>query len=191
MITLAQAIAAFDPRKADEKTIQDQFWTIAEVALYGGYFLVNEETHIYPVEIEFYLYVEDAPKGSWQQDANMYHKDKGVPYFPKEGSLYPHRSGVDFTFENEEQKYRASFLIRSYRFEANGEIIKNPTYLWEDLFGYNSISGNGLTISWVDAPEGAKPIRRQDKRINLKDGKGKADEKPWRFIKAEKEDSHV
>ena len=146
MKTLSEVIAAFDPRRADENTIQDQFWSIAEVALYGGYFLVNEETRIYPVEIEFYLYVENDPKGKWQQDANMYHKGKGVPYFPKEGSLYPHRSGVDYTFENENQKYRASFLIRSYQYETGGEIIKNPTYLWEDLFGYNSIAGNGLTI---------------------------------------------
>jgi hypothetical protein len=183
MITLAQAIAAFNPKNADENTIQDQFWSIAEVALYGGYFLVNKEVHIYPVEIEFYLYVEDAPKGSWQQDANMYHKGKDVPYFPKEGSLYPHRSGVDYTFENEKQKYRASFLIRSYRYEAHSEVVENPTYLWEDLFGYNSIDGKGLTISWVDAPEDVKPVRKQGTRINLKDGNGNVDEKPWRFIK--------
>ena len=186
MKTLSQVIAAFDPRRADENTIQDQFWSIAEVALYGGYFLVNGGTRIYPVEIEFYLYVENDPKGKWQQDANMYHKGKDVPYFPKEGSLYPHRSGVDYTFENEEQKYRASFLIRSYRYAADGEVIKYPTYLWEDLFGYNSISGKGLTIRWVDDPEGVIPTRKQGTRINLNDGKGKADEKPWRFIKNDK-----
>ena len=146
--------------------------------------MVNEETRIYPVEIEFYLYVENDPKGKWQQDANMYHKGKGVPYFPKEGSLYPHRSGVDYTFENEEQKYRASFLIRCYQYEVGGEIIRKPTYLWEDLFGYNSIAGNGLTIRWVDDPEEVTPIKKQEKRLNLNDGKGKADEKPWRFIKS-------
>ena len=184
MKTLSEVIAAFDPRRADENTIQDQFWSIAEVALYGGYFLVNEETRIYPVEIEFYLFVEEDSKGNWQRDANMYHKGKGVPYFPKEGSLYPHRSGVDYTFENEEQKYRASFLIRCYQYEVGGEIIRKPTYLWEDLFGYNSIAGNGLTMRWVDEPESVIPIRKQDKRINLNDGKGKADEKPWRFIKS-------
>ena len=83
MKTLSEVIAAFDPRRADENTIQDQFWSIAEVALYGGYFLVNEETRIYPVEIEFYLFVEEDSKGNWQRDANMYHKGKGVPYFPK------------------------------------------------------------------------------------------------------------
>ena len=183
MKTLSQVIAAFAPRRADENTIQDQFWSIAEVALYGGYFLVNGETRIYPVEIEFYLFVEDAPTGKWQQDANMYHKGKDVPYFPKEGSLYPHRYGVDYTFENEDDKYRASFLIRSYRYKAGGEVIKNPTYLWEDLFGYNSIAGNGLTISWVDDSEEVTPVRNQGKRINLNDGNGKADEKLWRFIK--------
>ena len=55
-----------------EEPIQDQFWSIAEVALYGGYFLVNGKTRIYPIEIEFYLYVEEDPTGSWQRDANMY-----------------------------------------------------------------------------------------------------------------------
>ena len=184
MKTLSEVIAAFDPRRADENTIQDQFWSIAEVALYGGYFLVNGKTRIYPIEIEFYLYVEEDPTGSWQRDANMYHKGQGVPYFPKEGSLYPHRSGVDYTFENEELKYRASFLIRCYQYEVGGEIIKKPTYLWEDLFGYNSTAGNGLTISWVDEPERVIPTRRQDKRINLNDEKGIADKKLWRFIKS-------
>ena len=61
-----------------------------------------------------------------------------------------------------------------------------PHTLWEDLFGYNSIAGNGLTMRWVDEPESVIPTRKQDKRINLNDGKGKADEKPWRFIKSEK-----
>lgn len=65
-----------------------------------------------------------------------------------------------------------------------GEIIKKPTYLWEDLFGYNSIAVNGLTIRWVDDPEEVTPIKKQEKRLNLNDGKGKADEKPWRFIKS-------
>lgn len=186
MKTLAQAIAEFDPIKADENTIQEQFRIIAEAALSGGYFLVNEDTYIYPEEIEFYLYVENAPKGSWQKDANMYHKGKDVPYFPKEGSLYPHRSGVDYTFENEDKQYRASFLIRSYRYKDNGEIIKNPTYLWEDLFGYNRIDGKGLRIRWVDAPEGAIPDIDKGKRINLNDGTGKADKQPWRYYKKNK-----
>lgn len=183
MKTLAQAIAAFDPKRANESTIQDQFRTIAEAALSGGHFVVNEKTFIFPVEIEFYLYVEDAPKGSWQRDANMYHKGKDVPYFPKEGSLYPHRSGVDYTFENEEERYRASFLIRSYQYEAGGEIINNPTYLWEDLFGYNSIAGHGLTIRWVDTGVNVCPKIGQGKRINLKDGAGNEDKLPWRFYK--------
>ena len=81
MKTLAQTIEAFDPKKADENTIQDQFWSIAEVALYGGYFLVNEETHIYPVEIEFYLYVEDEPKGNWQRNYQESNISLGRPFW--------------------------------------------------------------------------------------------------------------
>ena len=115
MITLAQAIAAFDPRKANENTIQDQFWSIAEVALYGGYFLVNEKAHIYPTEIEFYLHGERNNEPAWMIDKKMIHRNgkEQVPYFPNTGSLFPHTFGIDVTFENEIEEYRASFLIRS------------------------------------------------------------------------------
>lgn len=86
----------------------------------------------------------------------------------------------------DDKQYRASFLIRSYRYKKNGEIIKNPTYLWEDLFGYNRIDGKGLRIRWVDAPEGAIPDIDKGKRINLNDGTGKADKQPWRYFKKNK-----
>ena len=183
---LKEALTHFNLRNESEKTIMDAFHRIAKVVFYGGYFHVNEDTRIYPVEIEFYLYGErPEDKDTWKQDIKMLHKgDKNeVPYFPNTGSLYPHTFGVDVTFENEEQEYRASFLIRKYQYELGGEVVENPTYLWEDLFGYNTFSGSGLVIKWIDDPFNDVHEPLTDKRINLKGKDGKQDPKPWRFTK--------
>lgn len=187
MKTLAEAIAEFHPKTATQESITNQFRTIAEAVFNSGYFLVNEgkdERHIYPIDIEFYMYAEyDIPKEEeWRRDANMYHKGKKVPYFPKEGSLYPHRSGVDYTFENEKEQYRASFLIRAYQVGLNGDEEKHPTYLWEDMFGECRCDGTGLTVKWKNEQhpiswKAAEP----EIRYNLNNGKGERDTKKWRF----------
>ena len=127
MKTLQEALMAFNAREANENTIQGMLAEIAVLVLSGGYFLVNEDTRIYPMDIEFYLYgeKESDKKIPWIRDANMYHKGKGVPYFPVVGTFYPHESGVDVTFENEKEEYRASFLIRQYKYEEGGRPLKN------------------------------------------------------------------
>ena len=183
---LKEVLTQFNPRKADGNTILSEFEKIAKVVFHGGYFLVNEDVRIYPVDIEFYLHGErKEDKGTWMQDPKMIHKGnkKDIPYFPNTGSLYPHTFGVDVTFENEEQEYRASFLIRRYQYEKNGEVVENPTYLWEDLFGYNTFSGSGLVIKWIDAPSKEQTPDRTP-RLNLKGKDGKPDPREWRFIKA-------
>ena len=185
MKTLFEAMRDFNARNADENTIQGMFAEIADAALSGGYFLVNNDTRIYPLDIEFYLYGERKGDAPWMKDKNMYHKGPKVPYIPVIGTFYPNESGVDVTFENEKEEYRASFLIRAYKYEENGEVISTPRYLWEDLFSYGSFFGDGLHITWVDAPEGAVvPI---DKKIrhNLKDGNGNPDTKLWRFYRSD------
>ncbi|MCR4602242.1 MAG: hypothetical protein K5683_01740 [Prevotella sp.] len=58
-----------------------------------------------------------------------------LPYFPM-GSLNPHTSGIDVTFENPQAQYRASFLIREYEVDyGNGErhYVKNSTDLYDDM----------------------------------------------------------
>lgn len=184
MKTLYEAMRDFDARNANENTIQGMFAEIAVPALSGGYFLVNNDTRIYPMDIEFYLYGERKEEEPWMKDANMYHKGPKVPYIPVIGSFYPNESGVDVTFENEKGEYRASFLIRAYKYEENGEVISTPRYLWEDLFSYGSFFGDGLHITWVDAPEDADVNIETDVRHNLKNGKGEPDTKPWRFYRA-------
>ena len=148
-----------------------------------GYFLINGKTRIYPVEIEFYLYGERKDDPEWMKDYNMYHKGKNVPYFPKEGSIFPHRSGVDFTFENEEEEYRASFLIRAYKSSPNDTVEKHPTYFWEEMFGENTIAGGGLNIVWVDETAPKYHGVTQDTRVNLNRKNAIKDPMPWRFTR--------
>jgi len=182
--SLEQVLSSFNARNETNLTILGKFKEIAKVVLYGGYFLVNEKAHIYPTEIEFYLHGERNNEPAWMTDKKMIHRNgkEQVPYFPNTGSLFPHTFGIDVTFENEIEEYRASFLIRSYRYEKDGEIITNPTYLWEDMFGYNSFTGSGLIIKWVDEPSETKePVTNT--RLNLKDENGNQDTKPWRFTK--------
>lgn len=114
----------------------------------------------------------------------MYHKGKDVPYFPVVGTFYPHESGVDVTFENKDEQYRASFLIRAYKYEKNGPVVSKPRFLWEDLFGYESFLGAGLNIKWVDAPDDVLEVNIDtDVRFHLKDANKQQDIKPWRFIR--------
>lgn len=56
MKTLFEAMRDFNARNANENTIREMFAEIAVPALSGGYFLANN-TKIYPVDIEFYLFL--------------------------------------------------------------------------------------------------------------------------------------
>lgn len=67
MKTLFEAMRDFNARNASENTIQEMFAEIAVPALSGGYFLANN-TKIYPVDIEFYLYGERKGDASWMKD---------------------------------------------------------------------------------------------------------------------------
>ena len=89
MKTLYEAMRDFNARNANENSIQGMFAEIAVPALSGGYFLVNNDTKIYPMDIEFYLYGERKDDEPWMKDANMYHKGPRVPYIPVIGSFYP------------------------------------------------------------------------------------------------------
>jgi len=192
MKTLLQLLQDFDGTKAtciDDLTAC--FKKIAKRVLYGGHFEINDQTEIYPTDIEFYYFNENRDSIKELNDSRMYHKGKDVPYFPTM-SFYPHESGVDVTFENgnEGKKYRASFLIRAYKYRyyhpnEEGE-DSNPRHLWEDMFGYHSIGENGISIKWVDDVEFTANEPKQNKRFHLNTEVDKnvvPDTKPWRFIK--------
>lgn len=124
----------------------------------------------------------------------MYHRGPHIEYFPI-GSLHPHRSGVDVTFERK-GSYRASFLIREYQIEEN--IIKSPSYLCEDLIGYTGcILGDGPRIIWVDDQYDDSLNLLKNARINVRaydrngnplfdeQGEKQYDRRLWRFSKNE------
>ena len=108
----------------------------------------------------------------------MFKYDDGYPYFTI-GSFNLHPSGVDITFENEKKKYRASFLIRSYRVLTNEEELINKeieydpysTHIYDDLF-YSGLllSTNERTkIEWIEYDKGGKI--EQKTRKNIKDSR--------------------
>jgi len=192
MKTLEQLLSDFDGRKA--KSVSDlttAFEDIAKRVLYGGFFEINDKTRIFPLEIEFYYYNENKQYPEDLNDNGMYHhNNKGkddVPYFPI-FTLYPHKSGVDVTFENKKREFRASFLIRTYHYEyespETSDDAEKPSYLWEDMFGLHSLSGNGFSIKWHDDDSFEVLDPKKSPRIHFNkyvDGKKVADKKPWRF----------
>ena len=73
MTRLEEVLTQFNAREANEKTIIKEFRKIAEVVFWGGYFLVNKKTRIYPVDIEFYLYGEKAREEAWIKHLGQLH----------------------------------------------------------------------------------------------------------------------
>ena len=116
----------------NENVVADCFHPCAKEILLGGYFLIDKKYIIDLGSIELYYHEEEGEI----KDYIMYHTNDhpsksrvfnlegGYPYF-EFGSFNLHQSGIDVTFENEDQKYRASFLIRSYRVLKNGESLKD------------------------------------------------------------------
>lgn len=165
-----------------------QFEDIAQV-VFNGHFVVNGEYEIYPIDIEFYFHDEE---NGIIVEPQMYHKGD-LPYFPV-GSIYPHSSGVDMTFERE-GKYRASFLMRGYTYKSvsgEKEEYTNKTnnkkspfrsqYLWEDLLGNASVFGRGLNIVWVDNAEFKKVNIASSARVNVNKISGENGDRMWHFI---------
>lgn len=106
-----------------EKSLYPPFETLARKMAYGGYIRVRDEYVVFITAVEFYYHEEEGIL----KDPIVYHRDAmflvqgedqkprrmEVPYFPVL-TFNSHMSGIDITFENPDQKYRASALIREY-----------------------------------------------------------------------------
>ena len=187
-------------RKEYSDIIAECFIPCAKKIL-AGYFKVTNDVgnevlirNIQPTVLELY-YHEEGP-GRFK-DPIMYHtndrkhyefyKDKyeelkdrqnyfekreidTLPYYPI-GSLNPHTSGIDVTFENAQEKYRASFLIRAYSVTyENGKTcpVDNSTEIYDDLL-LNGISldNNADWIEWVDGdPSSIVVTQRERKNVS-------------------------
>lgn len=191
---LYKALCDFKGANGKIDNLTAQFEDIAKAAFYTGHFLVNDTNRIYITDIEFY-YHED--NGAIKDEVKYHRNDKKetLPYFPI-GSLHPHQSGVDITFENPNcsEQYRASFLIRGYEIRDTNYncIYKNeisnktrPTYLWDDLFGETPFLSLGhLNLRWIDeddkTAEQHPPLT--DYRVHIKPEKNHN----WRYSKTSK-----
>ena len=201
----AQKTLSSKDEKERAKELAEHFKPIARLLLYGGCFEVYSNDvlvrKVYPHTVEFY-YHEEADGGL--KDYIVYHRNKVSikdgkethyrPSFFKVGSINAHQSGIDITFESEEGQYRASALIRAFRYEEAGEMIidKRCTYLYDQL-----ISGleMPITINWKSddlipdiEPQQGYRVNVYEYKPNLgEDGKPlflepkERDKRPWAF----------
>lgn len=200
--------ASLDSEKDwNEETVAKCFFPCAEDFLCKGYFLLNDEYILDLGSVELYYQEETngglkdhamyhtnerLPKAYWDRikkysidNLPVFYKEianhGGYPYFSI-GSFNMHQSGVDVTFENEEKKYRASFLIRSYRMLRKDDtnidgVLYDPcsSHLYDDLnnAGLLSFVNEPNAVKWVESKKEGKVI--QCPRRNL-------DQKPWQFM---------
>ena len=194
------------------EAIAEWFRPCAEKILCEGYFLINGKYIIDLAAIELYYHEEDGdikdyimyhtneqmPK-KYMKTISKFKKQNAIdklpifyqrienneyPYFTT-GSFNLHQSGIDITFENDDNKtdrYRASFLIRSYRMFHKKDLGKDilydpcPSHLYDDLYYSGLLSVDKSTIEWIDGNKGVIKVKKRP-RINVaeyrKDEKGK------------------
>lgn len=153
MESLEKVLRKFSEVKGDKDKLEEIMCESANYFFYGGYFQVGFNK-IYLTDIEFY-YHEEGNEGKIH-DYGMYHISKKLKENEKQAlpfcSFYLHPSGMDFTFEddqNKECKYRASILIRGIKYE-NGKTETRPTYICCDFLMNNSLLNDGFTIKWIN-----------------------------------------
>lgn len=170
-----------------EKFLFEQFEILAKKMIFGGFFRVRKDYAIFIDTVEFYFHDERGEASI--EDNIVYHRNgrfdfrKGdnetmsaeLPYFPKM-TLHAHWSGIDITFENPKEQYRASALIRRYVvfdikqkkyikldttnkrdkrdvgrmvFQDEPYIDKRSTYLLYFLNGFSANAGEP-TVFWKD-----------------------------------------
>ena len=191
------------------------FEPIAKHLLCGGCFEVysgdNLIRRIFPYTVEFYYHEEEGIV----KDPIVYHKN--TPDYFKSGTINAHQSGIDITFENEDQdaKYRASALIRAFRVKEGDDInakykddyvrksrVKSKDVEYRSTYIYDYLFTNipfPIKVEWapLKTEMNAKPIKGY--RVNVfqyeeKDGKlvktDKQDVKPWAFSLEEFSDKY-
>lgn len=192
-MTLFEHLSNFNRHSSEEK-LTAAFEKLAPHFIYGGYINVNNAYRVYIRTVEFY-YHDESDKPDAIKDPIMYHRNSynnaNVPYFPIM-TLNAHVSGYDITFENREQEYRASALIREYSIydcRLNKFLqLKNKmrddrsTYLYDYLNGF-SLNGKP-SIVWIDDEHFPQKQLLQCIRLRtyvVKDGEKTEDKRQWRF----------
>ncbi len=227
MDNLNKILNEFDLRRTKMLIDKEKVWDADAVAkcfepcakeiLLNGYFLVKNKYIIELGSIELYYHEENGPI----KDYIMYHRENRIyskikeynkgelPYFDF-GSFNLHQSGVDITFEKEQKKYRASFLIRAFRVLQEGDNVSNDylifdsrsTFIFDELF-YSGIPWGQSTepaIKWVSRNNNTdniellkkprrnvykygEPIFNRDKGIWIDNKLKEKDLRAWQFIR--------
>lgn len=178
-------ILSFIEKAHDESNLVDPMNQLAKQLLYGGYIHVTSPTvnrRIYLHAVEFYYHEADSVsvhKDSRITDYVMYHipdfvitkkerdkftsvqkemSDWNETLFPV-GTLVGHTSGIDLTFEDVKDRYRASVLFREYIVVEDNQIDdavvnSRSTFLKDELLHAISVfdSDSPLSIQWVNDP---------------------------------------
>lgn len=179
-------------------SLSKEFEDVAKAAFYTGYFLVNRgnEKYEYRIELtclEFY-YHEDAQDGI--KDPRKLLKGKNTFYCEK-GAVLPHNYGVDIIFDDDDEKFHASFLIRGFKsIEYGNKVFSNwddnkkewhPQYLWDYLFGgANMLRDGKFSIEWVDNGieiDSKAMTLKTDKRVFSKKSPIAEDERLWMYFR--------
>ncbi len=158
--------------------LERQMKALAEQFLYGGYINIRGmngaksiDRKIYCTSIEFYYHeckeaqLDDASRIT---DYIMYHiKDITTTELPKDwrdsvliaGSLHAHKSGVDVTFEDSKDRFRASILIREFVVIEDDKHVhiapeKHSTFIIHELLEGIPIhvQGKPMRTQWIDLP---------------------------------------
>ncbi len=172
MEELKSILRLFDVNRSEHKataTLSEDiigkcFMPCAKDILCGGYILVNGEFKIDIRSIELYYHEEDGEiidpimyhTNLNMKNSTIYKRMNELPYF-EFGSLNLHTSGIDVTFENPSEHYRASFLIREYRIlTANQELSTadvpfdtHSTHLFDDMLYLGVPADKPLDLKWV------------------------------------------
>jgi hypothetical protein len=190
---LYQALTNFKCANGDWDVLAKEFMKVAQAAFHSGYFKINGAKEEYKIEItciEFYYEEIDGKI----KDPHKYLKGQDGLDYPI-GALCPNESGIDIMFENPQNGFYASFLIRGYKSiydKPNSKktiVYENKTEkgwrtrdLWYELIGAsNMLSSGRFAIEWIDNGEDYSniPPASIDKRINLKE----PDNREWRYIR--------
>lgn len=211
MDNLNNILKEFDLRRTEMIKNKEKIWDADAVAecfepcakeiLLNGHFLVKDKFIIELGSIELYYHEENGPI----KDYIMYHRENRIyskikeynkgelPYFDF-GSFNLHQSGVDITFENEQEKYRASFLIRAFRVIPKDDKVLNnhivfdsrSTYIFDELF-YSGIPWGKCSesvIKWVRCDNNIDNINlmKEPRRNVYKYGESYFDPKKRKWI---------
>ena len=180
MNKLIEKLSEFQDSRRKGEDLESSFEKLAKYLLYGGYFHCSEWYDLYITSVEFYYHEEDGDI----KDPIMYHRNKIKwinsskkeqpesilkPFFVI-GTLNPHMSGVDITFEDyKDLKYRASALIRA--FVVKGKGVKKPiedgrsTYVYDYLFDGLSVDKERNQLEWKEIQDFILPSENLPRAI--------------------------